>query len=363
LALQSAGARLLARRAPDLALRISPHDAIASSARASVALNQGLTDPSQLAVARGHAARSLTRDMTRDDAFVVMAATMSGPQVEQRATRLVNHAERLSRRNLATQLWLIEDAVRRQSVVGALSHFDIALRTSKIAGASLYPVLRAAIEDPPLVEPIARTLNAAPWRGQFLQYAISLNQPSPALAAVVARQKKLLPFQGSDLRGALVGQLVSAKSLDAAARLALGRDAGPVQDPVFANAGGYAPFAWQLADGATLVARRLREGASTRLQIQADESASGVAASQAIRLAPGRYVLSAAMTNDAPGLSALLECLDDGRALAAMPIVMNKAMMVEVPTGCRYQTLKVMVSAEREGRGEWYLTRVDVSPN
>jgi len=363
LAVQSAGTRLLARRAPDLALKFGAEDSIALSTKAGTTLNQGLSDPGKLAQARRYAERAIARDMTRDDAFFVLAATTSGQNADKRATPLVRQAENLSRRNFATQLWLIEDAVRRGSAIDALVHFDTALRTNKSASATLFPVLRSALNDPNLVDPIAHTLNRAPWRGQFLQYAISLNQPNIALARVVARQRGLEPFQGTDLKALLVTQLVAVRSYDAAARLALGTAAGLVQNPDFATAAGYPPFSWQLTDIPELAARLIREGTRSKLQVQATEGAQGIVASQLLHAEPGRYILSAAMAGDAPGLSLQLRCADDDREVATMPIARNRAIAVSVPSGCRYQRLNIVLSTTAEGSGEWQLTRVDLSPN
>ena len=43
---------------------------------------------------------------------------------------LFHFASSLSRRDVPTQLWLIEDAVRKNDIPGALSHYDAALRSS-----------------------------------------------------------------------------------------------------------------------------------------------------------------------------------------------------------------------------------------
>lgn len=363
LGVQAAATRLLARRAPDLALRFSSTDAIALSIKANAVLANG--EPARLMEARALARRALKRDLTRDDALVIMAVTGNGAGAEQRGTRLVRQAESLSRRTLATQLWLIEDAVSHGNVRGALGHFDVALRTSKNSGGLLFPVLRNALEESQLTGPIARTLNAAPWAGSFLQYAVSLNRPTGALAAVMAAQNGLAPFQGTDLKGALVAQLVSAKSYDTAARLALGGAAGLVRDPGFAEEGGYAPFAWQLSDDVGLVARRLREGAASQLQVKADEGATGPVATQLIAAKPGRYLLSGRMATAASGLAIRLACVNDDRELTRIALTRTATTGVSVPTACPYQMLSVLVTAEDQdqGRGDWRLTRVDLTPD
>jgi hypothetical protein len=281
---------------------------------------------------------------------------------EPRARALVQQAELLSRRNLATELWLIEDAVRREDVPGALRHFDVALRTSKIAGGLLYPVLREALEDPQLTRPIAQTLSVAPWRSQFLQYAVSLNRPSVALASIFQQQRNLEPFQGTDLKGALVGQLLARKSYDSAARLALGKPAGLVQDSGFAQETGFPPFNWQLADGDGLSSLRLQRAGGSALQITAQSDAAGPAAVQLIHAAPGLYMFVATMPDSNPGLIARLVCADTERELATISLGSRTAVTVTVPAGCAYQTLSIVALPSDTGTRSWQLTRVELLP-
>lgn len=362
LALQAAGARLLARQSPDLALQISPNDAIALSRRASGLMLQATRDGRQLASARRFAERAIRRDLTRDDALFVLGATINTKD-GARTRRIVGHAETLSRRNFLTQLWLIEDAVQRGSVGGALRHFDTALRTTESAGGVLYPVLRGAVDDPELTMAIARTVNAAPWRGQFLQYAVSLNRPTPALAQLFARQRGLTPFQGTDLKAALIGQLVANRLYDDAAGLALKKGSGLVNDPRFGGDRGYPPFSWQLSDAAGIVAQRVRDPGGARLEVTADEGAGGVAAAQLIRAPAGPHVLRADATGAATGLFASLICADDKRELGSVPLGRSISAAITIPAGCQYQLLSIVVSSGTGRSSEWQITNIDLVPN
>ena len=363
MALQSAVVRLLARDAPDLALRISPGDSMALAAKANLLLAASVRDPAQSAAARRMAQSAIMRDLTRDDALLVLAATTSGAGAERRALPLLYQAQTLSRRNLPVQMWLIEESVRNGNVAGALYHFDVALRTSNAAGPILFPVLRNAIEDRGLTRDIARTLNAAPWRGAFLQYAVSLNQPSAALAAVVGRQRGLEPFQGVDLKASLVAQLATAKLYDEAGILALGRAARLVQDPAFASDRGYPPFTWQLSGTSGLTARRLRENANSLLEVQADDGAVGTVAAQIIHAPPGSYTLVATLAEQRPGLSVRLACADSGRELTRIDVDQARGRPVAIPPGCPFQNLNIVAQAPEDGSASWRLFRLELIPN
>jgi hypothetical protein len=85
------------------------------------------------------------------------------------ARKAMLYAESLSRRDLPTQMWLIEDRVAANDVPGALRHYDRALSSSALAAPALFPTLSTAVDDPEFTAPIARVLaTAPPWRTVFL---------------------------------------------------------------------------------------------------------------------------------------------------------------------------------------------------
>jgi hypothetical protein len=122
------------------------------------------------------------------------------------ARRRFQYATTLSRRNLQTQLWLIEDAIARQDIPGALRHYDIALRTSAAAPELLYPILASAISTPEVRTALARTLLSEPaWAPNFIGYTAG-NAPDPRAAASL--------FATLQRHGMAVPQNVQAVTLD-----------------------------------------------------------------------------------------------------------------------------------------------------
>src|SRR3546814_1290750 len=67
---------------------------------------------------------------------------------QAKGERLLAYSQKLSRRDLRTQLMAIELAVAQGDISGALRHYDIALRTKKNAPELLFPVLTSALPDP-----------------------------------------------------------------------------------------------------------------------------------------------------------------------------------------------------------------------
>jgi hypothetical protein len=135
-------------------------------------------------------ADALARQALRQDPTAVVAVSTLGLNAQVRgdvttARRLFAYAEKLSRRNLPTQLWAIEDAVVREDLVEALHHYDIALRTSARAPETLFPILASANIDPEVRTALIRTLATKPlWTNAFLVY-LAAEAPDPRSTATL----------------------------------------------------------------------------------------------------------------------------------------------------------------------------------
>jgi hypothetical protein len=121
------------------------------------------------------------------------------------ARRLLVHSDRLSRRNLGTRLLMIEDAVSRGNIVDALYHYDVALRTSRNAFDTLFPVLSSALGDPAIVPAMADLLvKQPPWGESFLRYVLT----SPAELDPLASLFNALIDRGLRVPGDVMAKLV-----------------------------------------------------------------------------------------------------------------------------------------------------------
>lgn len=167
---------------PELAHVLSPNDG-----RITEALAAKWSGP-QAAPADRESADRLAKEALRQDPTAVTAASTLGINAQVRgdtpqARRVFAYASFLSRRDLQTQLWSIEDAVSRGNISEALTHYDIALRTSRNAAALLFPVLASAISETSVRENLVHTLAGHPsWADLFIEYA-SGNTPDPKAAA------------------------------------------------------------------------------------------------------------------------------------------------------------------------------------
>jgi hypothetical protein len=215
------------------------------------------------------------------------------------ADRLFASAETLSRRDLQTQIWLIEERVRRGDVSGALRHYAVALRVFPEAKTVLFPSLANGVAHPELVDPIADLASSEEtWRNAFLTYL--MGHAADSLTAnfffAVANRQVRLP---ADLVGILIPRLIRAGHLHQAVMLY--RHVNPKWsnasiseqlDGDFDNPGP-APFGWSVEGQSAYIGPRTKNSGDAALQAVVQPGESVAIARKLIILAPGqRYQIT-----------------------------------------------------------------------
>jgi hypothetical protein len=304
----------------------------------------------------------LARTALQQDPTAVSAVSTLGIDAQLRgdtagARRLFAYAETLSRRDIATQLWAVEDAVGRGDVNGALRHYDIALRTSSTAPDLLFPVLASAIADPAIRVALTRTLAARPsWGDAFLTY-VAAKGPDPRATARLLTGLRRAGLAVSDGASAeIVNLLISSNFLDDAwsyhASVHPGIDRRRSRDPRFmAEVAAPSPFDWvPLNDGGitTSIQRGDRGGI---FDFAVPASVGGPLLRQVQVLPAGDYRLEGHGSGiEQPEGSApywVLSC-GDGRELGRVVMPNSSqaggrfAGRFVVPTGCPIQTLTLV---------------------
>lgn len=185
-AARQAATGTLAYSMPSLVNSIAPSNpAILSSAYNSVVTEKRDTlKPSPYWLARAKAA-------LRDNPLSVQALRIYAfnlpDQSVQRLRPVMMLSEQVSRRDILTQMWLIEDAVGNGKISEALQHYDRALSSSDESRQMLMPVLSEALGTPPVRDALVPYLRRRPWNGVFLTYAAT---HSSALDGVIATIEK-----------------------------------------------------------------------------------------------------------------------------------------------------------------------------
>lgn len=313
----------------------------------------------QAEAARGLAERALDRSPLNAIATRALAMSYIALGKEAAGERTFHAAERLSRRDIPTQLWLIEDSVARGDIAATLRHYSIAMQTSDEIRPVLLPVLvQAAARDVAIARPLGMILANRPewWSdflGRFTEQATETDPFTQLIARVrldpksdIERPRLLAAID----RLLVLGAPRAARSLYAAAIAPERRD-GPVINGDFEADSLLPPFDWLLSDerdhGATRVAQLDGGG---RFSLALGGNRGQEAARQLLVLRPGRYRLeavtggvSAAWTSP-PTLS--LDCFGSeaivlaSKAFSASPGRRPMAMQFDVPArGCEGQRL------------------------
>ena len=338
---------LTAGTTPDIALSLDPGNVRANAASADQSLAQSdlesATIASRRALIRSPAAPSAVRSLG-------LAASLSKRQ--DAASAAFRYANILSRRDLGTNLWFIEFAVAQNNVDAALHRYDIALRTSSSAYATLFPILTGVLDDSEYVTPIVRVLTAnPPWMQNFLEYAFNTKTPPLDLARLgqsLAQNGKALP---NDLERMLVERLALAGEYDAAWQAYLRLKPNStftkrgVRDEELVDRQPSALFDWQYANTGESIAMPQSKDRPTQFRSFAEQPVSVL--SQLLLLLPGNYAILAP-THITTGTSRprwILSCVTDNRILgeviASTSTALTKFAFVDV--NCRAQWLRLIV--------------------
>ncbi len=339
---------------PDMALKLWPVDGLARALAAERANDPEFGRPNPK-LARAEAIRALERQPILPRAVRVLGFLADQPGNSGRARPLMNLAARLTRRDIHTELWLINDLSAQGKTAATLAHYDIALRTGGLSNAVLFPILSSAMNDAELVGPISDLLaKRPPWINEFLAMVITSAQV-PANFADLARTIAA--------RGVPVDKRISAMIVDRYARDGrydaawryFGTLVGPeqrsasVRDPKFiATAAGFEPFNWHVA---SLGDMNASTGEATPGLVIEGTSVDAAVAWQLLHLAPGNFVARVLAEVRGPSGSQValtLTCATSPEreigkiALTpGKPAVGRASYSFTLPPGCPFQWLRV----------------------
>jgi len=348
------------RGRPDLAASYAPFMSRALSGEAERVFGDG-QDPER----RKHAAelglQALRRDSTNVSALATLGFVTDVAGDRTRARNLFINSERLSRRDLRTQLWLIEAEVARNDIPSVLRHYDTAMRTSPAARQTLFPILAGAITEPGIRTELVRRLAARPnWGESFLVHA-AISGPDLGSAARLlqssAAAKIDVPQQAW---AALISRLVDATQYDQAWStyqiVRRGASSLDFRFPDFRQQLDFTtPFDWVLNENSEVTAE-LNAGADGGLGISASATTGGDFVQQLQLLPPGRYALSGSVRYES-GMPAVLpywriSCLNGtelGR-IALRPTASGRySGEFSVPAACRAQVITLTLDPSSEG--------------
>lgn len=349
-------------RDPSLVQRIAPFDALSAALLAYQEATESGT--SNLAKADALAAKALRRDPTATLAIVARGVIADRRGDHPTARRWFRYADRLSKRDLVTQLWFIEDRVQAGDVPGALARYDLALRATPASSSLLFPIMTQAVSTAEVSRDLNALLRTQPaWGSGFVNYLISTSKDPEAIVRTTAGVINRDPVNGRDQLAALVARLVSEGRYDLAWRAyrAFGRGRGStaiVRDGTFSDTESVSAFEWAYPDALSLSPEHGEEGGKSVLYVPINPDRDGEAARQLVKLGDGAWRLSARVSAsvqplvDAPRLR--VRCADtNGEMLVDIPFPRSSAASIlaadfVVPATCGYAWLSIAVRQPTE---------------
>jgi len=349
-------ANVIVKADPSRAHVLSPHDATITAALAEhLFMLETQAEPTSRPARL--AERALRQDPTAVEALSVLGFQARLRGDTERADQLFAYSGRLSRRELRSQIWAIEEAVARGDIEGALRHYDIALKTSANGQNILFPVLVSALREPRIRASVLRIMATRPsWGRPFVAF-VAESGIDPDAAVHFFREGSDIPLPvGNDSRATLIRALLAQNKLEDAwnyyASFRSNTKRTHSRDPNFSLAADAAtPFDWTIADESGISAVILKGPRGGFVDFAVSPSNSGPIVTQIQLLPPGSYRLRGHSNGlEQPEQSQPYWSLicQDGRELGRVPVPnSSKADGVftgrfTVPQGCPIQTLSLV---------------------
>lgn len=363
---------------PERAYMLNPSDG-----RIAAQLAQRLSVNEANAAERPRA-NMLAHRALRDEPLAAPAVTVLGLAAQLKgdsaaARRFFDHSGRLSRRELPARLWMIEDAVQRNDVSGAIRNYDIALRTSREAPELLFPILSDAIADPAIAQTLVSTYAMQPPWGDAFIYHLSGQKSNPKTSAAFLQLLGARGIAVPDVaKAGVVNSLVAKGAFDEAwsyyRTFRAGVDRRRSRDPNFlAEFKAPTEFDWiPVMSDTGIIATIQRTAQGGVFDFAAPSTIGGIVLQQLQWLPQGQYRLEGRSSGLALSQSDLpywiLTC-SDGREIGRVNLPNsseNNGSFVgdfKVDANCQSQMLRLVVRPATEMQGvSGQISRVILHP-
>jgi tetratricopeptide (TPR) repeat protein len=279
------------------------------------------------------------------------------------ARRIFRVGDEISRRDGATQYWLINDAAKHGNVSGALDHFDSALRTLPEATQPMIEQLAISTLLPEARQALTRFVrNDNPWLVRYVQAGVAKLPKVEPLAQlfVDAKLAPEIPALKTSY-GQIVEGLVSDRKIALLRHfypLLSDADSRDLQRIVIneeAFKGGYAPVVWDLGQSSDRGGALLASPSGVSLELYGLPDTRGVAARKLLIPAASaqrfHWVATDRSSNEDSAAYWVLSCLRDGeesREVRSMNLLSPKSGLrgrLALPKGCD----AIMISFEIDG--------------
>ena len=322
---------------------------------------------------------ALRQDASAIDAVTTLALIAQGRQDNARARQLFAYSNSLSRRDLRARLGMIEEAVSRGDVPGTLRNYDIALRTSRLSGDILFPVLSSAIADVAVRRQLVPILaKRPPWGDAFISYVTMSGPDIQATAAMLRILHQWHIPMPADATPIIVDRLLAKNQGSAAwahyATVTSGTDPRRSRDHNFGKAPEVASaFDWRPIQDNGISSLLHRDANGGVFDFSVATSIGGPLLRQTQVLPPGNYILEGRSSGIDQVDSALpywsLSCLS-GREIGRVVVPNSRhnngrfTGRLTVPADCPTQNLTLVARAsDKVGGTNGQIHRIAIHPS
>ncbi|WP_157081315.1 hypothetical protein [Novosphingobium naphthalenivorans] len=315
----------IAERYPDLVHEWWPDGVTPTVVSAGRVLSSPSPSAASVVQTRASLRAAALREPVSSYALGMLGAVADFQEDEAQAQAFFQSSEAMSRRNLLTEMWLIEDAVSHGDVSEALSHYNRAMLVSTKSRKTLLPILVSATSEPDVLANLLPMLAQKPlwWKAYVNEMGASGKDPAVMSAAVLALKLDLSDPEQKSLIERVLNRMIALNDEKGALQTANdleGRTEAyrTIQDGEFDQAPGLLPFAWWLSQDSNIQAYRGKvPGGGEGLWLETHDDTGGGIARQLIGLEPGHYLFSGIFgdqTSDAVNHLAIeLSCRQGGR--------------------------------------------------
>lgn len=308
---------------------------------------------------------ALSMEPTAVDAVSVLGfqADLKGEQ--DRRDRIFAQSVSLSRRELHSQMWAIENAITAGDIAKALGHYDIALSTSEDGRTALFPVLTSALREPLVRTALTDLMRNKPtWAADFVDYAVRQSSRPENTLSLVEKSGPFLEMDVAD-KAALVNNLFEAGEQDLAWRYYASIRSEPKRnrsrDPRFAfQASDRTYFDWTEGTDPGLSASIFANQKGGLFDFAASPSTGGLLLKQSQVLPAGIYLIegrSKGIEQDERSRPYwALQC-GDGRIAGQVDVPNSEENngrftgRISVGAGCEHQTLEFIARPSSSMQG------------
>lgn len=252
------------------------------------------------------ARRAFAREPLASDALFVLAVDARSDGRNEEGSALIESAYKLDKRNRNIGVLQLQDAAAQQDFPETFAVLDRLSRTYPTLTRQFVQPLVGAVTDPTAIEVLEDAIAADPvWAPAFWDGVL----PDPDIASgMLELRERTAVGTDAESDAALLAALVEAGLYDGAFRFWSESSGADVAATGFLAGNDEPPFGWELT---TTGVRSMSWRGNGEYEVFVERDTQGQLARQLVKLAPGRYRVTAAIEpeNEAPNFAARLQCV------------------------------------------------------